>query len=203
MELQNEELLRVRGELEETLERISDLFDFAPVGYLTLDRAGVIREANLAASIILGVARSGLANRLLGRFVVPKSRRVFDDFLMRVFTNQSREACEVALVVEGKPVLEVKLEAVASDSGTSVQGGADRPHRAQTDRGGSARAQQAGVHGHPGRRHRPRFQQPAHRADPEPRSGVDARSPPRENWPVAWRTPRRPPSWPGGSPSNC
>ncbi len=121
LELQNEELQRVRGELEETLERISDLFDFAPVGYLTLDRAGVIREANLAAATILGVTRSGLVNRSIGRYVAPKARHLFDGFLMRVFTNQSREACEVTLVVEGRPPLEVKLEAVVSDSGRACK----------------------------------------------------------------------------------
>jgi PAS domain-containing protein len=48
LEIQNEELQKTRNEAETERERYTDLYDFAPVGYFTLDSGGIIRQANLA-----------------------------------------------------------------------------------------------------------------------------------------------------------
>ena len=52
LEMQNEELRRSRAEVEAWLERYTELYDFAPVGYLTLGRDGAIRQVNLAGAKI-------------------------------------------------------------------------------------------------------------------------------------------------------
>ena len=67
--MQNEELKQARGELEKQLEKYSDLYNFAPVGYFTLDRAGTILEANLTGARLLGVERSRLVGRRLDSFL--------------------------------------------------------------------------------------------------------------------------------------
>jgi PAS domain S-box-containing protein len=77
LEMQNDELRRSQSELEESRTRYADLYDFAPVGYLTLDRAGKIVEANLTAGILLGVERSKLLGRFFPHFLVEADRRVF------------------------------------------------------------------------------------------------------------------------------
>jgi len=46
LEMQNEELQRVQAELEQGLARFTDLYEFAPVGYMTLDSQGVLLEIN-------------------------------------------------------------------------------------------------------------------------------------------------------------
>ncbi len=71
LEMQNEELHRTQVELESSRERYFDLYDLAPVGYVTLSEQGLILEANLTAATLLGVARGALVKRPLPRFIIP------------------------------------------------------------------------------------------------------------------------------------
>ena len=101
LEMQNEELRQTRVEVESLLGQYADLYDFAPVGYFTLDSDGVIRRVNLNGARLLGEARAQLLNRRLGNFVSAADRPAFNDFLKNVFTNQAiasdKAACEVTL----------------------------------------------------------------------------------------------------------
>ena len=63
LEMQNEELSLSWAEVEAALERYADLYDFAPVGYFTLDRDGTISQCNLTGACLLGVERARLVNR--------------------------------------------------------------------------------------------------------------------------------------------
>jgi two-component system cell cycle sensor histidine kinase/response regulator CckA len=117
LEMQNEELRKARDEMEAGLERYSDLYDFAPVGYLTLDREGTIKEANLTAASLLGIERSRLVKRRFGFCVSAADLPAFNAFLARVFESKDREFCEVTLLKEGKPPVELRLEAAVAASG--------------------------------------------------------------------------------------
>jgi len=70
LEMQNEELRRAQLELEEARDRFAELFDFAPVGYLTLDPQGRIVAANLTIAELLGLERGKLVGQVLARFVI-------------------------------------------------------------------------------------------------------------------------------------
>ena len=63
LEMQNEELRRDQLEIEQAHERLVDLYDFAPVGYVTLDESGVVTGANLTATNLLGRDRKSLLGR--------------------------------------------------------------------------------------------------------------------------------------------
>src|ERR1700689_3637705 len=84
LEMQNAELQKARSELEVALEKYTSLYDFAPVGYFSLDESGVILEVNLTGAAMLGVERSQLINRRMLRFVVPEGQPLFVAFLERV-----------------------------------------------------------------------------------------------------------------------
>ena len=117
LEMQNEENQAARDEIEAGLEKYSDVYDFAPVGYLTLDREGTIREANLASASLLGIQRSRLVKQLFGRFVAAPGLPAFNAFLKQVFENKAKEFCEVTLLNEGKPPVEVRIEGAAAAAG--------------------------------------------------------------------------------------
>ena len=103
--------------MEAGLEKYSDLYDFAPVGYLTLDREGTIREANLTSASLLGIERSRLVKRRFGLYVSAADLPAFTAFLTKVFESKAREFCEVTLLKEGKPPVEVRIEAAVAASG--------------------------------------------------------------------------------------
>ena len=121
LEMQNAELQQAREALEATLEKYTDLYDFAPVGYLTLGPGGEIREVNLAGASLLGIDRSALVKRRFGFFVSPEERSVFNDFLQVAFASKVRQGCEVTLKVEDRPPREVWVEAIAFKSGRACR----------------------------------------------------------------------------------
>lgn len=121
LEMQNEELRESRVQLEALLERYSDLYDFAPVGYLTLGRDGTIQEANLAGARILGVERLHLQGRRLGVFIDVRERSAFNAFLEKAFASQSQEVLEVALLPEGRGPLYAHLTGVVSQNGQACR----------------------------------------------------------------------------------
>jgi PAS domain-containing protein len=63
LEMQNEELVQSRAQVEAGLRRYTDLYDFAPAGYFTLERDGAIHQVNLAGANLLGVERGALIKR--------------------------------------------------------------------------------------------------------------------------------------------
>jgi two-component system, cell cycle sensor histidine kinase and response regulator CckA len=77
LELQNEELRRRQGELEASRASYFELYDLAPVAYLTLDESGRILEANLTAVALLGRPRSNLVGAPFTRFIQPASQDAY------------------------------------------------------------------------------------------------------------------------------
>ena len=77
LEMQNEELRRARAELEVSRERYVDLYDFAPIGYLTLSETGMILKANYTFATLLGVARGAVVNQPFSRFIFEEDQDKF------------------------------------------------------------------------------------------------------------------------------
>jgi signal transduction histidine kinase len=102
LELQNAELLRTRGELETMLERYVDLYDFSPVGYLTLNDHGMIVEANLMGAGLLAMDRSGLLHQPFESFLPEASRPAWREFLGTVSVGPGNQTFETLLARPGR-----------------------------------------------------------------------------------------------------
>ena len=100
LEMQNAALQEARDRMEVLLEKYTDLYDFAPVGYFALDAHSRIMEVNLTGAALLGVERSRLIQRSLFGFVSPGDQPGFVSFLKQAFAQLGKPACEATLLKE-------------------------------------------------------------------------------------------------------
>ena len=114
LEMQNAELQQTKNELEALLDQYSDLYDFSPVGYLTLETSGKILNANLTSVSFLGMERSRLTGRYFVDFVTAEDRPDFSAFLQTTFSQPTKNAIEVALWKKDKAPFVVQIEALAA-----------------------------------------------------------------------------------------
>jgi len=100
LEMQNEELRKSHIALEVSRDRYVDLFEFAPVGYITIGREAVVREINLTGCTLLGEDRVRLVNRRLSKYVAPQDKdrwhRLFLHMMER--TDFEEQAFDLAMI---------------------------------------------------------------------------------------------------------
>lgn len=118
LEMHNEELRHAYDEADALRARYADIYDFAPVPYLTLDARGTILELNLAAAILLGVKRSGKGRHRLGASLTEASLQAFEHFLDDALNGKKKGYCEVVLMpTQQHPDTLVRLEGVPDEDG--------------------------------------------------------------------------------------
>jgi len=98
LEMQNESLRQSQIELEESRDRYVDLYDFAPVGYLTLTRAGLIEQLNLTGADLLGEVRKKLLQRRFDRYIAPEDRERWQRQFLRSVRQDDRQSCDLTLL---------------------------------------------------------------------------------------------------------
>jgi len=121
LSMQCEELRASRSEVEQERARYSELFDFAPTGYLTLSRAGLVTEANLKAASMLGTNRSALLRNSFAPYVAATHRQAFADCTESAYSGGPRAHCELALAGTYSNPRYVHFEGEADESGTELR----------------------------------------------------------------------------------
>ena len=115
LEMQNDELRRVQQKLQESRDKYSDLYDFAPVGYLTVDENVLIIEANLTVASLLGVERSRLIGKPLSHFIAKDDQDVYYLHRKQVLETRIQKACELRMMKEDGAEFYAELESIAID----------------------------------------------------------------------------------------
>ncbi|MGD0397295.1 MAG: ATP-binding protein [Syntrophobacteraceae bacterium] len=112
LEMQNEELRKTQAQLEEFSSQYADLYDFAPVGYVTLDEQCLIWEANLTAASQLGTERARLRKSIFPFYVSEQDKEKSRLHIARVFKTRERQTCEVRLRARGSEEFYARLESI-------------------------------------------------------------------------------------------
>jgi len=98
LEMQNRELRESRQLIEQARDRYSDLYDFAPVGYLTLDQKGFVHEINLTGAEMLGSNSAAIIEQPLLRWLDSRCHQAFYQHMQRVFKSSERVIDEMVLL---------------------------------------------------------------------------------------------------------
>lgn len=121
LEVQTEDLRRTQCELENLKDKYLHLYDFAPVGYVTVAEDGIIEEANLTACRLLKLDRRLLIHRPFSRFVSRDDQDAYYLFRRRLFETGSPQVCSIRLVSRSDEVFHAQLIAAVTEET------ADRP----------------------------------------------------------------------------
>ncbi len=104
LEMQNQELRKTSLDLEKEKLKYYNLYEFAPVGYFSLDENEIIKDVNLAGTVLLGIDKTEQINSAFIRFMNSESRRTFYKHLGKVKNTGIRQSCELILLKkDGKP----------------------------------------------------------------------------------------------------
>jgi len=101
LEMQHSELQQSQQTLDLLLEQHTLLFDFSPIGYLTLDSEGYILKCNMIGAGLLGLARSEIIGLPFERFITKADRPLLDPFLKKIFRERPLETNSELRIVRG------------------------------------------------------------------------------------------------------
>jgi len=122
LELQNEDLRNSQEQLEKSYRRYADLYEFAPIAYITVSEKGMILEANLTAADMLGVERGQLVNRLFSDFIFADDQDVFYHQRKKLLQTRRKQSYELRLQRNGGQVFHAFIETVVGSEEPDQQG---------------------------------------------------------------------------------
>jgi PAS domain S-box-containing protein len=112
LELQNERLRHNEIRLAEARDHFSLLYEFAPIGYVTINQAGKVLESNLTAAAMFGVEREDLLGGTISRFVSPGSQDAWHLARQAAFAREGKHDCEIEMCGVDRAHLWVRLEGI-------------------------------------------------------------------------------------------
>ena len=117
LEMQNAELRLAQEALELSRNKYSELYDFAPVGYFTIDAHGLIEGVNLKGAHLLGIERGSLLKRPFISFIAEAAdRKIFSKHREAVFQKQGNQTCEIRLKRKYGEPFYAQLQSIAKEN---------------------------------------------------------------------------------------
>lgn len=113
LEIQNEQLRKSQAELEKSRDRFVDFYDFAPVGYLTLNQHGMIEEINLTGAALLNVERNKLPYYRFASYVALEDRDCWHRHFLSALQDDKPLSCELVLQRDNGPHFHAQLDCLS------------------------------------------------------------------------------------------
>jgi PAS domain S-box-containing protein len=110
LELQNNELRSSQQELMRSKKSYTELYDFAPVGYITLNDKGLILNANLTMAYMLSAEKSSLINQLLSAYIFSEDQDIYYQHIRHLSHTKTRQICELRLKTADGKLFDVQME---------------------------------------------------------------------------------------------
>jgi two-component system sensor kinase FixL len=118
--LQDDERRNARIAVEASRDRYMELYDFFPIGYLTLGSDGVIGEVNLEGAALLGEERNKLIRRRFAPFVAPDDSESWNRYLLNTQNSSDRQSCELAIRRLDGSSFQAKLDSMRMEAGNDA-----------------------------------------------------------------------------------
>ncbi|HEX3034662.1 MAG TPA: PAS domain S-box protein [Thermodesulfobacteriota bacterium] len=113
LEMQNEELRRTQSELEESRNKYTDLFDFAPIGYFMVDKTNRILEVNFTGGALLGTEKKHLIKKTFTRYIAREDQHMFYLYIKQLLDTKTKGTCELRMLKNNGATFHAQLEGVA------------------------------------------------------------------------------------------
>jgi len=122
LEMQNEELRHTQLELQAALDKITDLYDFAPIGYFSISDMGLIIDANLVGAAMLGMERGKLTGRRFSQFIASDDQDGFYLHRQKLFETKMKQICELRMTKNDGTEFYAQLESnpVVKEAGNCI-----------------------------------------------------------------------------------
>lgn len=121
LEMQNDELKQIKIKLDAERARYFDLYDLAPVGYLSLNKEGTIVESNLTAATLLNTARSVLLKQSITDFILREDQDIYYLYRKILLKSAKNESCELRMILKDGTLLWAHLIAITTQNYNNSQ----------------------------------------------------------------------------------
>ena len=113
--MQNDELALAKSEAQKKVDEYKELYDFAPLGYVSISRSGNIEKLNLTFSRMLQKERLKILNNPFMQYVTDETKAAFVKFLDDIFKKNEKTACDIVLSNDINQDIHVHIEGILSE----------------------------------------------------------------------------------------
>ncbi len=110
LEMQNDELRHSQIELEELHQKYYDLYNFAPVGYFTIDLTTKIVEVNTTGANLLGFPKENITEKFFRWYVANESQELFQSYFKKAFQEMDKQSFEIGLIRKNGIIFYARIE---------------------------------------------------------------------------------------------
>lgn len=121
--LQTDELRRTQLAIEESRDQYFDLYEFAPLGYLTLTDTAIIKQANLTSADMFGVERTKFIASRFQQWVAPEDHEAWGRYFLNLLHSEKKITATFMLLHGDGTLFPARLEStiLGSNDGNSIK----------------------------------------------------------------------------------